>query len=33
MTAVVGPEKTRPLTVYLRLLNYVKPYQIGRAHV
>jgi ATP-binding cassette, subfamily B, bacterial MsbA len=27
MTAVVGPEQTRPLTVYLRLLSYVKPYR------
>jgi subfamily B ATP-binding cassette protein MsbA len=27
MTRDVGPEKTRPLTVYLRLLGYVKPYR------
>jgi ATP-binding cassette, subfamily B, bacterial MsbA len=27
MTQVTGPEETRPLTVYLRLLRYVKPYR------
>ncbi|HEY6453988.1 MAG TPA: lipid A export permease/ATP-binding protein MsbA [Steroidobacteraceae bacterium] len=27
MTQVTGPEQTRPLTVYLRLLGYVKPYR------
>jgi subfamily B ATP-binding cassette protein MsbA len=27
MTQVTGPEQTRPLTVYLRLLRYVKPYR------
>jgi subfamily B ATP-binding cassette protein MsbA len=27
MTAVVGSQQTRPLTVYLRLLGYVKPYR------
>ena len=27
MTPVTGPETTRPLTVYLRLLRYVRPYR------
>ncbi|HEX3836525.1 MAG TPA: lipid A export permease/ATP-binding protein MsbA [Steroidobacteraceae bacterium] len=27
MRQVTGPEQTRPLTVYLRLLRYVKPYR------